>query len=443
MTVPPSCRQAPITFDTCSATTFDTVIRVYNSDGTKLVAMNDNHNGACPSGSASSVTFTPPVLGGTFLVSVEAATDVPSGSFTLATACATSSIPTLTCGGNATSTTANGPDNLPIGTSPESVYMFTVPSFSASSMQFDTCASSYDSVLRVFDLNSNQLAVNDNANNSACRSGSGLQSQLIFSPNPTTTTTYCLSVEGVGSASGAFTVNMACTVPQKRALELARAPVVSCGTTVANTTVGGSNVLDYGVSPERIYRNDVTATTPLPVVLSTCNTATTYASLLRVFDDAGVNMLARNDDNSGACANALPGSSLMFDPSMRNGSPRSPIGTYYISVEGFYTNTGAYSLSVGCGTSSPTASPTVNPTASPTGAPTIGPTVNPTMAPTASPTSVPTKIPTVNPTFPPITSMPTVPPIQVDDSSGGGGGGGGAVIYAVIAAVVVIAILVV
>lgn len=176
--VPPSSTPTPIMFDTCTAASFDTVLRVYNSDGTNQLAVNDNNAGMCGSGAGmrSSVTFTAPVGGGTFLVSVESSSSsTNTGTFTLTTSCNATQILTrqltlvnglqaLTCGNSVQGNTVGGTNLMLGGQSLERVYQFTVlPGSIVPSIRFDTCAATFDTVLRIFtaDVNSpvTQVAV--------------------------------------------------------------------------------------------------------------------------------------------------------------------------------------------------------------------------------------------------------------------------------------------
>ena len=93
--VPPAPSQSAVTLDTCSGASIQTVINVYSGDGTAIIATNDNNPAACGgSATLSSVQFTPPLSGGTFLVSVESTVNTTTGTFTIAAVCGFTESPT-------------------------------------------------------------------------------------------------------------------------------------------------------------------------------------------------------------------------------------------------------------------------------------------------------------------------------------------------------------
>ncbi len=189
----------------------------------------------------------------------------------------------------------------------------------------------YDSYLRVFDDCDlmNELAFNDDF----C----GLQSELTFTSDGTST--YYIMVEGFGSGSGNFSLDVSCMDPLPND-GCGGAIAVSCGDTVMGSTVGAT--VDVAPScgpaitaPGVWYTLADTSGLPGDITLSLCN-GTDYDSKLTVYSGtcAGLVCVVGNDD---ACALQ---SEVTF---ASNGNT-----TYYILVHGFGGATGNFTMDVTC-----------------------------------------------------------------------------------------------
>ncbi|KXN97839.1 hypothetical protein LS48_14615, partial [Aequorivita aquimaris] len=197
-----------------------------NGDGT-----NQNYSNSditLDLGSASNVPFTTPIFdprvwnggigycvdnggGGTY--------DDCSGAIALA------------CGDSVVGETLTATDSGG-NAAPDVFYKFTGTG-SAQLVTISLCGggTDYDSVLRVFDdCNlANELAFNDDS----C----GLQSEVTFVSDGTST--YYIMVEGFGSNSGNFSLDVTCTEPLPND-DCGGAIAVSCGDSVTGTTVGAT-----------------------------------------------------------------------------------------------------------------------------------------------------------------------------------------------------------
>ncbi len=108
---------------------------------------------------------------------------------------------------------------------------------------------------------------------------------------------------------------------------------VACGDTVTgdtsdNTDQGGANT-----SPDEWFKFTGTGS-PEIVTVSLCDGGTGYDSVISVYDSCGGTQVVVNDDSCGLQSEA----SFLSDGTT----------TYYIAVEGFGTNSGAFSLAVTC-----------------------------------------------------------------------------------------------
>tara|TARA_R110002049_G_scaffold30496_5_gene104439 strand:- start:9256 stop:12528 length:3273 start_codon:yes stop_codon:yes gene_type:complete len=111
------------------------------------------------------------------------------------------------------------------------------------------------------------------------------------------------------------------------------ATAVACGDTVTgdtsdNTDQGGANT-----SPDEWFKFTGTGS-PEVVTVSLCDGGTAYDSVISVYDSCGGTQVVVNDDSCGLQSEA----SFLSDGTT----------TYYIAVEGFGTNSGAFSLAVTC-----------------------------------------------------------------------------------------------
>ncbi len=190
----------------------------------------------------------------------------------------------------------------------------------------------YDSLLRVFDdCNlANQLAVNDDS----C----GLQSEVTFVSNGTST--YYIMVEGFGSASGNFSLDVSCEDPLPND-DCSGAIAVSCGGSVSGSTVGAtvdSSAPTCGpaiTSPGVWYKFNDNSGLPGDITLSLCN-GTDFDSKISVYSGtcAALVCVGGNDDACGLQ------SEITF---ASNGNTQ-----YYILIHSFGGATGNFTLEVTC-----------------------------------------------------------------------------------------------
>ena len=134
----------------------------------------------------------------------------------------------------------------------------------------------------------------------------------------------CGAELGIVAIEGTVVINPDdCTTAQPVACD-----DVIVGDTSDNTDTGGANA-----SPDEWYSFTGTGS-PQIVTVSLCDGGTSYDSLLTVFDSCGGAVVAGNDDACGLQ------SELSF---LSDGT-----STYYIAVEGFGTNAGAFSMAITC-----------------------------------------------------------------------------------------------
>ena len=218
----------------------------------------------------------------------------------------------------------------------------------AEFVTFSLCdgGTNYDSLLRVFDAcGGNEIATNDDF----C----GLQSQLSFLSDGVTT--YYLMVEGFGSSSGDFSLEVSCQPVAANDL-CDNAIAVDCNTVVSGSTnfatiddTVASNCDDtYDPTP---FNPTVDVTAPgvwysyedasgytNDIRISTCDTANFDTKISVYSGDCGALVcVAANDDNDD-CSGFTSTVEFTSDGS----------STYYILVHGFGTATGDFDLSIDC-----------------------------------------------------------------------------------------------
>ena len=201
--------------------------------------------------------------------------------------------------------------------SPEVIYQFEVES--SGNYEFSTCGSDYDTYLRLYDSNMNQLAQNDDA----C----GLQSNIeeVLSEG-----TYYVLVEGYANYSGSYELNVICNLSMNESSNENSNQTLtnlSCGTSYSGSTT--NEISTYGnASPEVIYQFEVESSGSYE--FSTCGSG--YDTYLRLYD-SNMNQLAHNDD---ACRFQSNIEEVLSE------------GTYYVLVEGYGNRSGPYILSLSC-----------------------------------------------------------------------------------------------
>ncbi len=215
---------------------------------------------------------------------------------------------------------------------PDVFYKYT-GSGSAEIITVSLCAATdFDTVLRVFDDCdlANELAVNDDS----C----GVQSELSFLSDGTST--YYIMVEGFGSNSGNFSIDITCDIPLAND-DCDGAIAVSCGDSITGTTINAtvdSSAPACGPvinSPGVWYTLDDTSGLPGDITLSLC-AATDFDSKISVFTGT-CSALVCVDGNDDACGLQ---SEITFST---DGNTK-----FYILIHSFGGATGNFSLDVTC-----------------------------------------------------------------------------------------------
>ncbi|TXD71479.1 T9SS type A sorting domain-containing protein, partial [Aequorivita antarctica] len=189
----------------------------------------------------------------------------------------------------------------------------------------------YDSLLRVFDDCDllNELAFNDDS----C----GLQSEVTFVSDGTST--YYIMVEGFGSASGNFSLDVTCEDPLPND-DCSGAIAVNCGDSVTGSNVGATidNAPTCGTpitSPGVWYSLDDNSGLPGDITLSLCN-GTDFDSKISVYSGTcpALVCVGGNDDACGLQ------SEITF---ASDGNTK-----YYILIHSFGGATGNFTMDVTC-----------------------------------------------------------------------------------------------
>ena len=216
---------------------------------------------------------------------------------------------------------------------PDVFYKFT-GSGSSQLVTISLCGggTDYDSALRVFDDCDllNEIAFNDDF----C----GLQSEVTFVSDGTST--YYIMVEGFGSSSGNFSLDVTCQDPLPND-ECSGAIAVSCGDSVTGSTVGAT--IDAGApacgpaitSPGVWYSFNDNSGLPGDITVSLCN-GTDFDSKLSIYSgDCGA--LVCVDGNDDFCG-------LQSEVTFASDGNTQ----YYILVHSFGGATGNFTLDVTC-----------------------------------------------------------------------------------------------
>ncbi|MDC8000338.1 T9SS type A sorting domain-containing protein [Aequorivita todarodis] len=190
----------------------------------------------------------------------------------------------------------------------------------------------YDSALRVFDDCDllNELAFNDDS----C----GLQSEVSFTSDGTST--YYIMVEGFGSASGNFSLDVTCEDPLPND-DCSGAIAVSCGSSVTGSTVDAtidSSAPACGpaiTSPGVWYSLNDNSGLPGDITLSLCN-GTDFDSKISVYSGTCAALVCV-DGNDDACG-------LQSEVTFASDGNTQ----YYILIHSFGGATGNFTLDVTC-----------------------------------------------------------------------------------------------
>merc|ERR1719483_1177359 len=142
--------------------------------------------------------------------------------------------------------------------------------------------------------------------------------------------TYFLVIEGYNNNEGAYVVDVGCEPkPEPQSIQ--------CGDHLEGSTVGmphqfgnsGGDVIYEFVADDQTY------------TFNACST-TDYDSLLRIYDSNEI-LVDYNDDHGGSCPSGSPSlSSHLVADSLQMGE------TYFLVIEGYSNNEGAYVVDVGC-----------------------------------------------------------------------------------------------
>jgi len=191
----------------------------------------------------------------------------------------------------------------------------------------------YDSVLRIFDDCdlSNEIAMNDDF----C----GSQSEVTFLSDGTST--YYIMVEGFGSNSGNFSLDVTCMDPLPNDF-CTGAIAMNCGESVTGTTVGATIDSDAPTcgpsitSPGVWYSFDDNRGMPGELTFSLCDGSTNFDTKLSVYKGtcAALECVAGNDDFCGLQSEVT----ITSDGNTK----------YYILVHSFGGATGTFTLDVIC-----------------------------------------------------------------------------------------------
>jgi hypothetical protein len=212
------------------------------------------------------------------------------------------------------------------GAGPDVFYSWTITT--ADTYTISLCGSSYDTALAIYqDLGGGVVGTQVAGSDDSC----SLQSQITC--NALTPGNYFVVVDGWGTSSGAYTLNISGTGGVS---PCDGAPTVVCGGSYPGDTTGDSNFAG-NPAPDNVFVFNSTQAQTL--TLSLCG-GSTWDTYLRIYDDCpNVGLeLASNDDFCG----------LQSELEYVVG-----VGTYYILVEGFGSNFGTYTLNVNCSTCSP------------------------------------------------------------------------------------------
>ncbi len=237
----------------------------------------------------------------------------------------------LSCGDSVTGETLTATDSGG-NAAPDVFYKFTGTG-SPQLVTISLCAATdFDTVLRIFEdcTLANEIAFNDDS----C----GLQSEVSFTSDGTST--YIIMVEGFGSNSGNFSLDVSCAEPLAND-DCSGAIAVSCGDSVAGSTVGATidsttPACGPGItSPGVWYTLNDDSGLPGDITLSLCN-GTDFDSKISVYSGT-CSALVCIDGNDDACGLQ---SEITF---ASDGNTQ-----YYILIHSFGGATGNFTMDVTC-----------------------------------------------------------------------------------------------
>ena len=211
------------------------------------------------------------------------------------------------------STAADQQDSQHGSASPEHLFLFTLSE--TKTVQFDSCASTYDTWLRIYsqDLATEYASCDD------CGS-CGIQTVLSARLAPGT---YTLVVEGFRDVAGEYSVTMNCGTGLHGA--------VQCGNAVTGDNQAGLSILGHG-SAEHYY--SFTAFVPGVYQFNSCQSD--FDTVLRIYDRDVTREIAACDDCAGSC-----GVQAVLEAEL-------PAGSYVLVVEGWTNRAGSYHVVMDC-----------------------------------------------------------------------------------------------
>ena len=220
---------------------------------------------------------------------------------------------TISCGDTRTGSTAGHASDLG-GVSPDHTYQFQVAT--AGVFIFNSCGSSFDTWLRIYDAAGTQVSSGDDDGN--CGVHTILTSSMLAPGS------YTLLVEGFSTHSGSYTVAMSGDGCRGESTHSS----ISCGDTRTGSTAGHSSDLG-GVSPDNTYQFQVV--TAGSFVFNSCGSS--YDTWLRIYNAVGTQVSSGDDDGNCGVHTILT-------------SPTLAPGSYTLLVEGFSTRSGRYTVTM-------------------------------------------------------------------------------------------------
>jgi hypothetical protein len=239
----------------------------------------------------------------------------------------------VACGDVVVGTTADNTDQGGETAAPDEWYSFTGSGTQeVVTLSFCNGGTTYDSRVAVYDACGGTLIVD---NDDFC----GLQSQVSFLSDGTTT--YVIAVEGFGTSSGAFSMEVTCEALASND-ECVNATPIACGETLLGSTTNAlfdptAPVCTTPITAPGVwYTFEDTSGLVTDYTVSLCDGGTAYDSKITVYSgDCGtLTCVGDNDDSCG----------LQSEVSWQGDGST----TYYILVHGFGSAQGDFSINLAC-----------------------------------------------------------------------------------------------
>ena len=307
-----------IKFDSC-ASQFDTLLRVYTADLQTELAICDNC-GPCGTADVLDVRLEP----GEYALVISGGEDILSaeGAYSVSMQCGSGLHGSIACDDTINGTTTFDGMSLVGQASAEHYYTFTA--YATGMYQFNSCGSSFDTFLKIFDRDA-KIEIDGCDDCGSCPS-SHLASVLTTRLEPGD---YILLVEGYGQSYGSYSVDMACR-PVSDMLNNS----IACGQMVNDTTDWATSMIGNDAG-EHVYSFVVSGEESQVVTFDSCRS--TFDTFMHIFDTTTMAPIAFSDDDCGRGAILT----AMLGP-----------GTYFLVVEGHGSFTGYYEVAMGCQTRS-------------------------------------------------------------------------------------------